>query len=272
MPETEENNFAATPGGSPTWLAVLAASSLGVILLIAGLSLGSLSADSEPDEEPESAEAPESEIQSPPVPAAPQKPAGDWTAALYGSECPAPCSAGSLCATTEENTLKSDFCFDNKAHCDTCSSKMTCVPGEANLELARGELWKLHLSTLRLNRKDENLRATQPEPCEYERDYWVCLRPARGKESWTCLGVADACSHGDRSEGFITISTEDLIESGLDVEVRYSRPNGPLLLPRSQQRFERGMKRRGLCNGFKKDLGTTRTHEVGFTFFLEPAR
>lgn len=271
VPPPEDDKVAPAKEGSPTWLAVLAVSSLGVIVLVAGLSFGSLSEETQQAGEPESPEAPD--LVTPPSVEAtgPKKHVGDWTTALYGSECRAPCSAGPLCATTEDNTFKSDFCFNDKALCDGCSSKMTCVPGEANVELARGELWNLHLSTLRLDRKDESLRATQPRPCDYERDYWVCLRPGRGESAWTCLAVEDACRHDNKSDAFLPVSTEDLVGSGLEVEVRYSREEGPLLLPKSRQRFERGMKRRGLCSGFTKKIGETNTHEVSMHFFLEPS-
>lgn len=267
MTGTGENNVASGTGGSPTWLAVLAATSLGVIFLIAGLSFGSLSADSEPGEEPELAEAPDSDIQPSPLPDLPQKPAGDWTAALYGSECPAPCSAGTRCATSEDNTFESRYCSAADKTCGKCASGITCVPGEAKHELALGESWELYSSQILLKEQSAGSRANF---CSTPREFWACLRPSGTDTEWVCLGPHGACEPIRKSQESIPILTDDLVKNGLDIELRRDPEDSTPYLRKRHATISDGMKRRGLCSGFKLDVGRRDGVEFSILFFLEP--
>lgn len=257
-------------GGSPTWLAVAAAVSFALLTVLSIRSFASHFHDpetesDEPDEDVASIASPGSRAEGPKDGS--KLPAEDasWMNRLYGQECEAPCSAGPLCERTAENS--SDVCGKTGERCQTCMSKMRCIPGGPRKELEASEVWTLRLWKLQFDRKVRP--ETQPDACEYEKDWWVCLAPT-GKAEETCFSQQDACRSNNRSTTSMPISVGDLMQTGVDIKIRSGDRDGPVYLQQERALIDGGMRRRGLCSGFKLKVGETSTHTAWFQFLLEP--
>jgi hypothetical protein len=174
----------------------------------------------------------------------------DWTKLLSSAECPAPCSAGSACKTSDTGDT-------------SCASGFTCIPGTVRAGFAMGQRWNLVLS--RVSEPD----AGAPNVCGTGlRSATVCFgntRPA------TCVPIADACDHSGRATVKVPITTEDLLFRPMTIEVR---DRGRVLAHRARILYPRGLKRRALCVGGKLDGFSNEAdneNPVGTVwFYLEP--
>lgn len=251
---------------SPAWLAVSAGLSFLGLSIVSALALAShVSSTSE------SVTIGGVDSSAPGVPGKAAKPIRSprpptdesyWQGQLWHDVCEAPCAAGEGCLVSTQNTWR--MCPAGELQCQKCASGMTCIPGPAEKELAPREKWRMHLSALLVRRG-----ATQPNLCGDPHDYWVCLRKGTDA-SWTCLSQKDACQNSGKSARFLAIETDDLIAGGLDVEVRLHRRDGTIVASGRSIGIREGMRRRGLCSGFKLPVIKNGSHEVSFTFYLEP--
>jgi hypothetical protein len=130
------------------------------------------------------------------------------------------------------------------------------------------EGWLLHLSAIYFETK-LGLN-TRENPCSRSDDVHLCVRPS-GTEDWQCLSQLEACRNENESVAAIPIAVRQLVESGIDLSVRAETEHGVEIARRSHAHFPTGLRRRGLCSGFRLDLEPTDTAFVWFTFFLEPA-
>lgn len=202
-----------------------------------------------------------------------QRSAAGPTGVWWAPECAAPCCGGTSCAVSADNSerpgcAKGDSlcgCVKGEAACNRCPSEITCVPGGCGTELDAGETWELHASYL----AGGDVTDTCSSP---RRDTWACLRSGSSGE-WSCLAMSETCGvrrgRGDRS---VLVTTEDLTDRGIDIEIRDRGPNGPVLARRARARYATGLLRRALCTGLKFD-GFTDVAGSGidsFVYFLEP--
>jgi hypothetical protein len=146
---------------------------------------------------------------------------------------------------------------------------MSCIPGRPDEDLALNERWLLHLSAIYF--EDKRRPNSAENPCPRSDDMYLCVRPS-GAETWQCLSQVEACRNGNQSVAAIPVAVEQLVETGIDVSVRVGDEHGPEIARRARGTFRSGLRRRGLCSGFKLDLEATDSEFVWFTFFLEPAR
>jgi hypothetical protein len=82
--------------------------------------------------------------------------------------------------------------------------------------------------------------------------------------------MSEACP-GGRTQQSVTVTSDDLLTRGIDVELR-AAPNGPVLARRLGARYAHGVTRRALCSGLKFDAFTD-VGESGieaFSYFLQP--
>jgi serine/threonine protein kinase len=190
----------------------------------------------------------------------------EWMRRLKAPTCEAPCSAGSACRVTAFNvTGATGRCPDGNDSCTPCVSGLTCIPGEATAELGLGEPWQLHLSAVYETPTD----AGPVNPCRTGRDFWICARP-KAATATACVSQISACAQSPaRSRTGIAVNGNDLLKDGIDIEVREGGRNGKLLAKRLAATYTTGLRRHGLCTGFKMSMQSQGGID-SVTFFLEP--
>lgn len=235
------------PTAPPRWLAIIAGSSLAVILSIAGLSAFRVFQSEPPSPSypsgsvvvsisPPSTEASSTRVRTPP-----------WTNKLLDQTCDTPCLGGSACATT-----------GNKA----CASRYTCIPGDRDDRLDLDMPLNMYLAAL----VGQNGKS---DACSSIKSAAVCFTPASSIRE-TCIPLADTCGAG-RATTPVPIVARDLVSDGISVRVRMENGKKAVVLT---GRLEYGtpLRRVGLCTGFKAGgLAGPGASDVKFiTFFVEP--
>lgn len=187
-----------------------------------------------------------------------------WTDTLHATECPSPCSGGTACAVTTENGAK-ERCRVGAGRCDACVSGVSCIAGDQAALFTGWESWSLHLSAI----AERGPGRSVVDPCKTKRDLWLCLR-SKSKPSASCVSQVEACRNGARSIAAIAITSNDLISSGVDLEIREGGPSGAVLAVKTGAKYPDGVNRTALCGGLRMNFADTTT--VAYvTYFLDAA-
>lgn len=232
------------PAHAPAWLAIGAAASLAVIVLLAGFSTAKvINANSRVTPCSHDARSPNALL---PGESPVTETNADWVDQLFASSCDGPCVGGSACSMT-----------GSKA----CPSKFTCIPGKRDSVLEPSMPLLLRLSTLITEGNALNTCGV---------DLVVCFTPASTKRA-TCVPMSDPCSHEGRSSLAVPVLARDLVFEGVVVEVRKGSDTGAKLAT-TTVRYNAPIRRVGLCSGFKAGGFNNRPgHNFKYvTFFVEP--
>jgi hypothetical protein len=229
---------------APVWLAITAAGSLAVILVLAGMSTAKvLIANSR-----NKASTTGALWQSAPPRGNSQvaETNAEWTDKLLAQSCDGPCVGGSACSMTGNRP---------------CPSKFTCILGERDSVLETLMPLRLRLSTIVAD-------ANALDACNS--GAVVCFTPASTQTS-TCIPMSDACGHDGRSSIAVAILASDLVFGGVAVTVRKGSKTGAELAS-TTIRYGTPIRRVGVCSGFKAGgVVNRRGNNIKFvTFFIEP--
>jgi hypothetical protein len=167
---------------------------------------------------------------------------------LTAASCPAPCSGGTACASSGHRA---------------CASGFTCIPGARTYVLDPGVHFRLVVSAV--------LLAGHVRACgEALPGGKVCIRPASAPTT-TCVSLAEACDNEDRAKTAIDVTTEDLTDDPLWIEIR--NRDDRTVATRTGPLFPAGLRRSALCLGARAaDFTTAAGPDVeALTFFLAPA-
>jgi hypothetical protein len=207
--------------------------------------------------------APATSAPRPPLAASVQKPAlADWQKKLFAESCETPCRGGSACPVTADNAGTAN-CPHGKQYCTKCTAPITCIPGSARANLERGERWQLHLSMIYEKRHGRRV----PNPCGSKSDLWLCLKSSGGGD-WDCVSQSDACRNAGGAAKGILVESEDLIEDGVDVQIRSGGTTGRVVAQRLGAAYG-NLGRSGLCRGFRMGFDDSPGVDM-FTYFLMP--
>lgn len=202
--------------------------------------------------------------QQAPAIAAPSPSSSPWTELLSASACKAPCCGGSACTSTETNgTFRG--CKPGAASCDRCPSGVACIPGECEILFSGSEQWRLRLSAIYKRAPT----GTLAKPCESGRDLWFCITsPSTAKA--TCLSQLESCEREARDQATVSISTSDLVGTGVEMVVRVGGPDGPIIATKRDAKYATGIRRNALCSGLRMNFPKDEAIEY-VTFFLDAA-
>jgi hypothetical protein len=164
-----------------------------------------------------------------------------WRAILNETTCPSPCVGGAGCAEKPK----------------PCHSGLTCIPGSGKELLDEQDTWGIHLSFVDLDGID---------PCQSNRDYWVCL----GASTTNCVSQRQACAaaatagHAVSSES-IRVTGQQLASGQVTLAVH---ENGVESATTVTSRPVHKLLRGGLCQGFK--VGIEGMESKYIYYFLLP--
>ncbi len=108
-----------------------------------------------------------------------------------------------------------------------------------------------------------------PNPCASKSDLWLCLKSS-GEGAWDCTSQADACRNSGGAAKGIVVKSENLIEDGVDVQIRAGGKDGQVVAQRLGATYG-SLGRAGLCRGFRMGFDDSRSVDM-FTYFLMPPR
>ena len=168
----------------------------------------------------------------------------DRTSKYRSDACVQSCCGGSSCKVTTENGTHAP-CRSDSDNCLRCASGLTCIPGTCSAMLPKGETWELHASYIG--------GAAIADVCQSAwANAFVCLR-ASGNADWNCLPISDSCDDNGHGQLSMTVTTDDLVSRGMDIEVRSGSPQGPVVASRNKARYPTGIMMRALCTGVRFD-------------------
>ena len=163
------------------------------------------------------------------------------------------CCGGAGCEVSKAN-VGHDGCVAGAAACKPCASGLPRLDGACNDVLRSGESWELHAAYVS--------GGAVPSMCSSERRFaWACLRSSvaagGAPGAWTCLPLSECCGNtASFGRASLLVSTEDLTKTGLDIELRNLRPDGPVLARRLGALYATTVNRQALCIGLKFDKMT----------------
>ncbi len=190
--------------------------------------------------------APETPVETPPLPASPSASADTNTPPP--AVCGPPCCGGQGCETSPQNTTPyasgETGCKTGDATCPACPSGRTCVPHGCSERLDGKQRWLLRVG---------EVVPTQPRfipspPALAKLPYAeVCLRVSETK-SYTCTRI-NAMPYGYDTR--LEVSTDDLTTRGIDILVRDGAQTPPqALVGRDNAKLQSGAPdATALCRG-----------------------
>lgn len=244
-----EVRMSQAPTVPPRWLAIVAWSSLAVVLSMVGVSAFRIVTSPSPISSQHDTSPPRTEVSQKArgEPNTARVRVNDWTSKLLDSTCEPPCLGGSACIST-----------GNKP----CPSRYSCIPGDRDDRLEPDMPLDLYLAAL-VGREGKS------DACTSMKNASVCFTPASSNQE-TCVSLGEACAAG-RSSTPVPILARDLVSDGVVLRVRMESGRKPVVLT---GRLEYGtpLRRVGLCTGFKAGglVGTAASDVKFITFFIEP--
>ncbi|HET7540051.1 MAG TPA: hypothetical protein VFK05_09265 [Polyangiaceae bacterium] len=82
------------------------------------------------------------------------------------------------------------------------------------------------------------------------------------------MSQVEACRNGRRSINAVPITSDDLIRSGVDLEIREGGPAGPILALKAGAKYAEGVRRTALCTGLRANFPDT-TPVAYVIYFLD---